>query len=300
MSRVFIAGHRGLVGSALVRRLQGQHDLILRTHAELDLTRRDAVDAFFAREKPELVFLTAARVGGIEANRTRPAEFIADNLFIETSVIDAAWRSGVKKLVNFGSACLYPRDCPQPMRESSILSGPFEPTNEPYSVAKLAGLTMCQSYNRQYGTQFVTVIPATLYGPHDNFDPASSHVLSALMKRFHEGKSKPGVSVWGSGAPVREFLFVDDLVDALLFLLDKSFENPINIGSGIGLSIRALAEEIARTVGFQGRIEFDATKPDGAPRKVLDVARLSAMGWKPRTTLHEGLRKTYDWLLQNG
>ncbi|HLE65560.1 MAG TPA: GDP-L-fucose synthase [Burkholderiales bacterium] len=296
--RIFVAGHRGLVGSALVRRLQGAHDLVLRTRAQLDLTRREAVESFFAAEKPELVFLCAARVGGIEANRSRPAEFIADNVLIETSVIHAAYQAKAR-LVFFGSTCLYPRDCPQPMKESAILSGPFEPTSAPYSVAKLTGLTMCESYNRQYGTHFKTVIPATLYGPHDNFDPASSHVLSALLRRLHESRDAPSVSVWGTGKPVREFLYVDDLVDALMFLLDRDFESPINIGSGVGVTIRELAEQIAVTTGFKGKLEFDASRPDGAPAKVLDVSRLSEMGWKAGTTLHDGLRKTYDWWRKN-
>lgn len=295
--RIYIAGHTGLVGSALVRRLRDR-DLVLRTRAELDLRRREDVSAFFRRETPETVFLCAATVGGIEANRTRPAEFIADNLLIETSVIHAAYETGVKTLVFFGSTCLYPRDCPQPMKESQILSGPFEPTSEPYSVAKLAGLTMCQAYNRQYGTRFVTVIPATLYGPQDDFDPASSHVLSALLRRFHEQRAADRVSVWGSGKPVREFLYVDDLADALLLLLDRDVESPLNIGTGEGVSIRELAERIAETVGFRGRLDFDTTKPDGAPRKVLDVSRLTAMGWKAPTTLRDGLRKTYDWFRQ--
>jgi GDP-L-fucose synthase len=294
--RIYVAGHTGLVGSALVRRLRDR-DPVVRTRAELDLRRREDVSAFFRRETPETVFLCAATVGGIEANRTRPAEFIADNLLIETSVIHAAYETGVKTLVFFGSTCLYPRDCPQPMKESQILTGPFESTSEPYSVAKLAGLTMCQAYNRQYGTRFLTVIPATLYGPNDDFDPASSHVLSALLRRFHENRSAPEVVVWGSGAPVREFLYVDDLVDALLFLLDRRFESPINIGTGEGVSIRELADLVRETVGFRGRIAFDTTKPDGAPRKVLDVSRLAATGWSARTTLRDGLKKTYDWWL---
>lgn len=299
---IYVAGHRGLVGSALVKRLRdaGHTRLILRTHKELDLTRREAVEEFFRREKPEYVFLAAARVGGILVNRDRPAEFIRDNLLIQTSVLHAACQSGVKRLLSFGSSCLYPRDCPQPMKEDAILSGPMEKTSEAYSTAKLAGAVMCEAYNRQYGTQFLTVIPATLYGPHDNFDPESAHVLSALLRRFHERRSEPTVPVWGTGRPVREFLYVDDLAEACLFLMNLPGPippSPINVGTGRGTSIRELAEAIAAVVGFRGTLSFDPTKPDGAPEKVLDSGRMRSLGWTARTSLQEGLRRTYEWYL---
>jgi len=299
---IYVAGHRGLVGSALVKSLReaGHSRLILRTREELDLTRAAEVEEFFLREKPDYVFLAAARVGGIMVNQARPGEFIHDNLLIQASVLHAAQQSGVKRLIFFGSSCLYPRDCPQPMKEDALFTGPMEKTSEAYSASKFAGYIMCEAYNRQYGTQFLTVIPATLYGPHDNFNPESSHVLSALLRRFHEQRSAPTVSVWGSGRPVREFLYVDDLAEACLFLMN--FEGslpamPINIGTGTGTSIRELAETIASVVGFRGRLEFDTTKPDGAPEKVLDSSRLRSLGWASRTTLQEGLRKTYSWYL---
>jgi GDP-L-fucose synthase len=299
-SAIYVAGHRGLVGSALVKRLHdaGHTHLILKTRQELDLTRREAVEAFFRREKPDYVFLAAARVGGIQVNQEKPAEFILENLLIQTSVLDAAHRSGVKRLIFFGSSCLYPRDCPQPMKESSILAGPMEKTSEAYSASKLAGAIMCEAYNRQYGTQFLTVIPATLYGPHDNFNPESSHVLSALLRRFHEQRSQPAVEVWGTGTPVREFLYVDDLAEACLFLMNLKGAlppMPINIGTGRGTSIRDLAETIASVVGFRGRLTFDTGRPDGAPEKVLDSSRMNGLGWSSRTPLLEGLRRTYEW-----
>jgi GDP-L-fucose synthase len=301
-SGIYVAGHRGLVGSALVKRLReaGHSRLILKTHQELDLTRREAVEEFFRREKPDYVFLAAARVGGILVNQARPGEFIHDNLLIQASVLHAAQQSGVKRLIFFGSSCLYPRDCPQPMKEDALFTGPMEKTSEAYSASKFAGYIMCEAYNRQYGTQFLTVIPATLYGPHDNFNPESSHVLSALLRRVHEQRSAPNVTVWGTGRPVREFLYVDDLAEACLFLMN--FQGalpsmPINIGTGTGTSIRELAETIASVVGFRGRLEFDTTKPDGAPEKVLDSSRLRSLGWTSRTSLQEGLRKTYSWYL---
>jgi len=301
-SGIYVAGHRGLVGSALVQRLResGHQRLILKTHQELDLTRREAVEEFFRREKPEYVFLAAARVGGILVNQAKPAEFIHENLLIQTSVLHAAHQSGVKRLIFFGSSCLYPRDCAQPMKEEAIFTGPMEKTSEAYSASKFAGYIMCEAYNRQYGTQFLTVIPATLYGPHDNFNPESSHVLSALLRRFHEQRREATVTVWGTGRPVREFLYVDDLAEACLFLMN--FKGalpaaPVNIGTGRGTSIRELAETIASVVGFRGALAFDPSKPDGAPEKVLDSSRLRSLGWSPRTSLQEGLRRTYEWYL---
>jgi GDP-L-fucose synthase len=299
---IYVAGHRGLVGSALVKRLRdaGHTRLILKTHEELDLTRREAVEEFFRKEKPDYVFLAAARVGGIQVNQARPAEFIHDNLLIQTSVLHAAYQSGVKRLIFFGSSCLYPREAAQPMREDALFSGPMEKSSEAYSTSKFAGYIMCEAYNRQFGTQFLTVIPATLYGPHDNFDPESSHVLSALLRRFHEQRRAPTVTVWGTGRPVREFLYVDDLAEACLFLMN--FEGalptmPINIGTGRGTSIQKLAETIASVVGFRGTLAFDPSKPDGAPEKVLDSTRLRSLGWTARTSLEEGLQRTYEWYL---
>jgi GDP-L-fucose synthase len=328
-SRIYVAGHRGLVGSALTRALAGRGfpGVLTQTRAQLDLRDPQRVLEFFRREQPEYVFLAAARVGGIRANSTQPAEFIHDNLLIQTAVIDAAHRTGTRRLIFFGSNCLYPRSCPQPMKEDAIMTGRMEPTSEAYSVAKLAGLTMCEAYNRQHGTQFLTVIPATLYGPGAHFDPETSHVLPALMRRFHEAKvhasapqpalvggasagftparakeGPPAVTVWGTGSPVREFLYVDDLADACLFLagLEGPFPaSPINVGSGAGSSIRELAAEIASVVGFEGEVVFDSRQPDGAPRKVLDSARIRALGWSPRTPLVEGLRQTYAWFLEH-
>jgi GDP-L-fucose synthase len=317
-SRIYVAGHRGLVGSALTRALNGRghHDVLTQTRDQLDLRDPHRVLDFFRREQPEYVFLAAARVGGIRANSAQPAVFIHDNVLIQASVIDAAHRAGTRRLIFFGSNCLYPRECPQPMREDAIATGRMEPTSEAYSVAKLAGLTMCEAYNRQYGTQFLTLIPPTLYGPGAHFDLESAHVLPALMRRFHEAKVRTlqpamagggasreelaAVSVWGTGAPVREFLYVDDLADACLFLagLEEPLPaSPINVGPGKGCSIRELAAEIARVVGFEGEIVFDSGQPDGAPSKVLDSSRMRALGWSPRTTLGEGLRKTYAWFL---
>ncbi len=291
-----------MVGSALVKRLRdaGHSRLLLRTREELDLTRGEAVEEFFLREKPEYVFLAAGRVGGIQANQARPAEFIRDNLLIQTSVLQAAHRSGVKRLIFFAGSCLYPRECPQPMREESILTGPMERTSEAYSTAKLAGYMMCEAYNRQYGTQFLTVIPATLYGPGDNFDPATSHVLSALLRRFHEQRRQSSVTVWGTGRPIREFLYVDDLAEACLLLMNLPGPlpaAPINIGTGRGTSIKELAEAIAALLGYRGSIQFDTSKPDGAPVKVLDSSQMGSLGWASRTSLQEGLRRTYEWYL---
>jgi GDP-L-fucose synthase len=299
---IFVAGHRGLVGAALVRRLReaGHGRLLLCTRQELDLTRANEVDEFFRREKPDYVFLAAARVGGIQVNLARPGDFIRENLLIQTSVLEAARRSGVKRLIFFGSSCLYPRDAAQPMKEESIGTGPMEKSSEAYATAKFAGLVLCESYNRQYGTDFITAIPATLYGPHDNFDPESAHVLSALMRRFHENRAEPRVQIWGSGRPVREFLYVDDLAEACLFLMNfkgRLPAMPINIGTGQGISIRELAETVAAVVGFRGALDFDTTRPDGAPAKVLDSSRIRALGWSSRVPLSEGLKRTYEWYL---
>jgi len=334
-SRVYIVGHRGLVGSALMRRCQteGYNNLITRTKAELDLTDNVRVMAFFRKEMPEYVFLAAARVGGILANQTYPAEFIYSNLMIQTSVLHAAYRYGVKRLIFFGSSCAYPKNCVQPMKEENLLSGYLESSSEPYAIAKIAGIKMCEAYNRQYGTNFISVIPATLYGPNDNFDLQSSHVLSALIRKFHEGKlrqeeqahgksssgtasvglqyhGRNSVSIWGTGSPKREFLYVDDLADACFFLmnLDASLlasviqypTSIINISTGEGITIRGLALLAKDIIGYQGELFFDLTKPDGAERKVLDVSKSRRLGWIPKVSIEEGIRRTYKWYLKCG
>jgi GDP-L-fucose synthase len=301
---VFVAGHRGLVGGAIVRRLQadGVTNLALRTSAELDLRDARAVDAFFAEVRPSQVYLAAARVGGIHANDTYPADFIRDNLQIQTAVIDAAWRHGARKLLFLGSSCIYPRLAPQPMPESCLLTGPLESTNEWYAIAKIAGLKMCQAYRKQYGFDAIAVMPTNLYGPGDNFHPQNSHVLPALIRRFHEAKESGAerVVVWGTGTPRREFLYVDDLADACVWLMkNHSSSDLVNVGWGLDVSIRELAERVASVVGYQGGIEFDTTKPDGTPRKLLDVSRLRALGWQPQVDLDAGLRRTYDWFLRH-
>jgi GDP-L-fucose synthase len=299
-SRVYVAGHTGLVGSALVRRLQadGYDRLLLRPRSELDLTDAMAVNAFFAGERPEYVFLAAAKVGGIVANRDQPVEFVRDNLRIELNLIDAAHRHGVEKLLFLGSSCIYPKHAPQPMKEEHLLTGPLEPTNRPYAIAKIAGLELCRSYYRQYGDTFISVMPTNLYGPGDNFDLTTSHVLPALIRKFHEARETGGatVTVWGTGKPRREFLHVDDLADACVFLMHR-YDDPawINVGWGRDISIGELAERIASVTGFEGDIVFDRSKPDGAPRKLLDVSHLQALGWNPRISLDEGIRNTYDW-----
>lgn len=303
-ARIFVAGHRGLVGSALVRKLQaeGFRNLILRTRGELDLTDQAAVERFFAQERPEYVFLAAAKVGGILANSTYPADFIRVNLQIQVNVIDAAYRYGVKKLLFLGSSCIYPKYAPQPLREEYLLSGPLEPTNEAYAVAKIAGIKMCQAYRQQYGFNAISLMPTNLYGPGDNFDLETSHVVPALIRKFHEAKEegRKEVVVWGSGTPRREFLHVDDLADAALFLMDHYDEGEIiNVGVGEDISIRELAELVADIVGFQGEIVYDRSKPDGTPRKLLDVTRLFALGWRPKIPLREGLVATYRWFLEN-
>ena len=298
LPRVFVAGHRGLVGSAIVRRLQagGGHDLLLRDRSELDLCDQHAVDTFFARERPDQVYLAAAKVGGILANSTYPAEFIRDNLAIQTNVIHSAWRHGTRKLLFLGSSCIYPKHAPQPMSEDSLLTGPLEPTNEPYAIAKIAGLKMCQAYRRQYGFDTIVAMPTNLYGPGDNYDALNAHVVPALIRRFHEAKmaGNAEVVVWGSGSPLRELLYVDDLADALVLLMAGRCEaDMVNIGSGEEISIGDLARRVARTVGFEGALRFDTGKPDGTPRKLLDSARLRSLGWRPQVTLEDGLALAY-------
>ncbi len=302
--KIFVAGHRGLVGSAVLRRLEllGFSNLLCCTHRELDLTRQAAVEAFFERERPGYVFLAAARVGGIGANSAFPAEFIYRNLAIQTHVIHAAHGFGVKKLLFLGSSCIYPRECPQPMKEEYLLSGFLEETNEPYAVAKIAGIRMCQSYNRQYGTRFISVMPTNLYGPNDNFDLETSHVLPALLRKFHEAKAedRAEVEIWGTGKPRREFLHVDDLADACMFLMQHYDESEIiNIGTGRDQTVRELAELIAAVVGYRGKLRFDPSKPDGTMEKRLDISRLTSLGWKARIGLREGIEQTYEWYLKN-
>jgi len=297
-SRIYVAGHHGLVGSAIVRRLQqdGHRNVFGRTHAELDLEDASGVMALFEKERPEYVVLAAARVGGILANDTYPAEFIRSNLAIQVNVIEAAYRTGVTKLLFLGSSCIYPRLAPQPIREDSLLTGPLEPTNEWYAIAKIAGLKLCAAYNRQYGTNYISVMPTNLYGPGDNFDLEKSHVLPALLRKFHEAKEKgvPSVQVWGTGKPRREFLHVDDLADACVFLMHKYDSSEIiNVGCGEDISIGEVASLIRETVGYRGEIVFDTSKPDGTPRKLLDVSRLTALGWRPRIPLREGLADFY-------
>ena len=301
---IFVAGHRGLVGSALVRclRANGFDQLLLRERHELDLTDQPAVRSFFATERPKYVFLAAAKVGGILANSTYPAQFLADNLAIQTNVIDAAYRNGVAKLLFLGSSCIYPRLAPQPMPEDCLLTGPLEPTNEWYAIAKIAGLKMCQAYRRQYGFNAISIMPTNLYGPGDNFSPQGSHVLPALIRKMHEARASNAaeVEIWGTGTPRREFLHVDDLADACLFLM-RSYEDErlINVGWGSDVSIGELAALVAETVGFQGKLRFNSSMPDGTPRKLLDVARLSALGWTPSIPLAVGVARTAEWYAQN-
>ncbi|RII27575.1 MAG: GDP-fucose synthetase [Geobacter sp.] len=312
-ARIYVAGHRGLVGSAIVRRLQqdGFTDLVLLTSSELDLRDQGAVARFFVAERPEYVFLAAAKVGGIVANDSYPAEFIYDNLMIQTNVIHHAWRNGVKKLLFLGSTCIYPKLAPQPIKEEYLLTGPLEPTNDAYAVAKIAGITMCKSYNRQYGTSFISAMPTNLYGPNDNFDLETSHVLPALLRKFHDAKvaGADKVLVWGSGSPLREFVHVDDVADACVFLMTLSDDvtasllNPhsspgfVNIGSGEEIGIKELALLIREIVDFDGELVFDSSKPDGTPRKLSDVSRLHELGWRHRLGLREGIRATYEWYL---
>ena len=299
-ARIYLAGHTGLVGSAIHRRLQagGFTNLLMRGHAELELRDQGAVNRFFEASKPDYVILAAARVGGILANSTQPAEFIYDNLMIDTNVIHAAYRSGVRKLLNLGSSCIYPRLAPQPLKEEYLLSGALEPTNRAYAIAKITAIELCDHYRSQYGCDFISAMPTNLYGPGDNFDLSTSHVLPALIRKFHEARlaGSATVTIWGSGTPRREFLHVDDMADAALFLLEHySAPGPINVGTGVDMTIRELAELIAQVVGFQGRLQFDASKPDGTPRKLLDVSRLRRLGWSSRISLEEGIRRDYDW-----
>ncbi len=315
-AKIYIAGHRGLVGSALVRNLQtkGYSNLLHRTHAELDLTHQTTTEAFFAQEKPDYVFLAAAKVGGIHANNEYPAEFIRDNLAIQTNIIHAAWQNKVKRLLFLGSSCIYPKLAPQPMKEEYLLTGPLEPTNRPYALAKIAGIEMCWSYNRQYGTQFLAAMPTNLYGPGDNYHPENSHVIPALIRKFHEAKQEnsPTVTVWGTGTPRREFLYSEDMADACVFLMNlpdekyvsllgcdeakaSEFRPPVvNIGVGEDVTIKELAEAIKQVIGYSGEIEFDATKPDGTPRKLMDVGRLHALGWTDKVSFADGIDKAYQ------
>ncbi len=303
-SKIYVAGHRGLAGSAIVRGLQrkGYQNLITHTHAELDLTDQVAVQGFFEAERPTHVILAAAKVGGIHANDTYPAEFIRDNLAIQTHVIHSAWQTGVEKLVFLGSSCIYPKFAEQPMREDSLLTGLLEPTNEWYAIAKIAGIKMCQAYRKQYGFDAISLMPTNLYGPGDNFNLENSHVLPALLRKFHEAKrnNDPQVVMWGTGSPKREFLHVDDLGDAVVHLTESYSDSEIvNVGVGTDVSIRELAEMIKDVVGYEGEIVNDTSKPDGTPRKLMDVSRLSALGWQAKTSLRDGIESTYSWFVQN-
>ena len=312
-SKIYVAGHRGLVGSAICRKLQasGFGNIVTRTHAELDLVDQQQVQSFFEQERPEYVVLAAARVGGIHANNTYPADFIYDNLMIESNVIRSAFDADVQRLLFLGSSCIYPREADQPMREDSLLTGVLESTNEPYALAKIAGIKLCESYNRQHGTDYRSVMPTNLYGPGDNFHPENSHVIPALMRRFHEARQegRETVSIWGTGTPMREFLYVDDMAAASLHVLmldratyDANTEpmlSHINVGTGVDCTIRELAETISKVVGFEGDITFDTTKPDGTPRKLMDVSRLGALGWQSSVSLEQGLGATYQWFLEH-
>ncbi|RPI03206.1 MAG: GDP-L-fucose synthase [Ignavibacteriae bacterium] len=302
--KIYVAGHTGLVGSAIMRslRAQGYSNFMLHTIEELDLTRQAAVEEMFKQERPDYVILAAAKVGGIHANDTYPADFIYINLQLESNIIHSAYRNGVKKLCFLGSSCIYPKFAPQPMKEDYLLEGKLEPTNEPYAIAKIAGIKMCQAFNRQYGTKFISVMPTNLYGPHDNFDLQSSHVMPALIRKFVDARTAAAASatVWGSGSPKREFLFVDDLADAIVFLMNHYDDGEIiNIGTGQDVTILELAAMIKEEVGFIGTIEFDSSKPDGTPRKLLDVSKINALGWSAKTPLREGVQKTIQWYLEN-
>ena len=313
MQRIYVAGHRGMVGGAILRQLQaqGKTEIITRTHAELDLTSQDSVRDFMQTERPDLVILAAAKVGGIHANNTYPADFIYENLMIQANIIHQAFAAGVSRLLQLGSSCIYPRDIPQPMREDALLTGRLEPTNEPYAIAKIAGIKLCESYNRQHGVDYRSVMPTNLYGPGDNFHPENSHVLPALIRRFHEAAQthQDEVVIWGTGTPKREFLHVDDMAAASLYVLDlpkhdydaqtQPMLSHINVGSGHDIAILELARIVARITGFTGEIRTDPTKPDGTPRKLMDVSRLAAMGWRAQIDLEEGIAGTYQWYLSN-
>ena len=297
-AKIYIAGHRGMVGSAIARRLvsAGYTNLVTRTHAELDLTNQLAVTQFLEQKKTDYIFLAAAKVGGIHANNTYRAEFIYQNLMMEANIVHAAWQAGVQHLLFLGSSCIYPRDCPQPIKEEYLLTGPLEQTNEPYAIAKIAGIKLCENYNRQYGTQYVSVMPTNLYGPNDNYDLNNSHVLPALIRKAHEAKVRGDkeLVVWGTGKPMREFLYVADMADACVFLMEKGIrEGLFNIGTGEDVTIRELAETVMSVVGFKGEIMFDASKPDGTPRKLLDVDRMRKLGWQAQTSLRDGVAKAY-------
>lgn len=302
--KIFIAGHRGLVGSALVRKLEhdGFANLVTRARAQLDLTNAGAVDDFFSEEKPAIVILAAARVGGIRANDDEPVEFLLENIQMQNNVVRAAHQTGVRKLLFLGSSCIYPKQALQPIPESALLTGPLEPTNEAYAIAKIAGIKLCQAYAREYGANFISAMPTNLYGPNDNYDLVSSHVLPALLRKAHEAKTKGErkLEVWGSGEPLREFLHVDDLATACIFLLEK-YDSPeiVNVGCGQDISIRELAELICEVVGFEGDLAWDTTKPDGTPRKLLDVSKIHALGWRHTIALREGIERTYEWFLKN-
>lgn len=304
-SKIYVAGHRGLVGSAILRLLQAQGyaNLVHRTHAELDLTDQIAVERFFAAERPEYVFLAAAKVGGIHANNTYPAEFIYQNLAVQNNVIHASYRHGVTKLCFLGSSCIYPKHAPQPMKEEYLLTGTLEPTNQPYALAKIAGIEMVRSYNRQYGTRYISVMPTNLYGPNDNFDLQNSHVLPALIRKFVDAEKSgaPSVTLWGSGRPRREFLYVEDMADACIFLMNTyDGDDFVNIGTGTDITILELAGMIKEAVGYRGALEFDPSKPDGTPQKLLDVSRLTSLGWKAKMGLKEGVQQTIRWYREHG
>lgn len=298
-AKIFIAGHRGMVGSAIARRLRlaGYENVLTRTHAELDLENQAAVSSLFEKEKPDYVFLAAAKVGGIHANNTFRAEFLYRNLMMEANILHAAWQAGVQRLMFLGSSCIYPRDCPQPIKEEYLLTGPLEQTNEPYAIAKIAGVKLCESYNHQYGTQYVSVMPTNLYGPNDNYDLNNSHVLPALIRKAHEAQQRGDTNyvVWGSGNPMREFLYVDDMADACVFLMESDVtEGLFNVGTGVDVTIRELAETVMSVVGFKGKIVFDSTKPDGTPRKLLNVDRMRNLGWCSQTSLVDGIGMAYQ------
>ncbi len=303
-SKIYVAGHRGMVGSAIVRELErrGYDNIVTRTHGELDLTRQDAVERFFADEKPEYVFLAAAKVGGIVANRSALADFMYENMILEMNVIHAAWQNGCRKLEFLGSSCIYPRLAPQPMTESCLLTGELEKTNEAYALAKISGLKYCEFLNRQYGTDYISVMPTNLYGPNDNYHPEHSHVLPGLIRRFHEAKERglPYVTCWGDGSPLREFLYVDDLADLCVFLMENySGNETVNAGTGKEISIRELADLVARTVGYDGEIRWDTSQPNGTPRKLLDVSKAKALGWTYKTELEDGIHLAYEDFLNN-